>query len=143
VTRDIAEALGQEDLAACRALRLDVFCGEQGVTRDEEIDGLDGAARHLLARVDGAPAGTLRLRFAGQAVKVERVCVARAHRGAGLGAALMKEALQLAAAAGATEARLGAQVAVIPFYERLGFAAHGPEYLDARIPHRDMTRPLP
>jgi ElaA protein len=139
----IAEAATEADRDACLALRIEVFCGEQGVTRDEEIDGLDDGARHLLATVAGSPVGTLRLRFEGEAAKVERVCVARAHRRTGLGAALMRAALRLAAEAGATEARLGAQVAVIPFYERLGFAAQGPEYLDARIPHRDMTRPLP
>ncbi|MEE4120215.1 MAG: GNAT family N-acetyltransferase [Paracoccaceae bacterium] len=143
MSRRIAEAATEADRAACLALRIEVFCGEQDVTRDEEIDGLDAAARHLLATVDGTPAGTLRLRFMGKAAKIERVCVARAHRGTGLGAALMREGLRVAADAGATEAWLGAQVAVIPFYERLGFAAQGPEYLDARIPHRNMTRPLP
>ena len=34
--------------------------------------------------------------------------------------------------------KLGAQVRAIGFYEALGFEAYGPEYLDARIPHRDM-----
>jgi predicted GNAT family N-acyltransferase len=33
---------------------------------------------------------------------------------------------------------LEAQVQVIPFYERLGFAAEGPVYLDADIEHRLM-----
>ena len=139
----IGEAVTEADRAACLALRLEVFCGEQGVRRAEEIDGLDDAARHLLARAGGEAAGTLRLRMAGETARIERVCVARAHRGARLGAALMREALRVAAEEGARQARLGAQTAVLGFYERLGFAAHGPEYLDARIPHRTMTRPLP
>ena len=37
---------------------------------------------------------------------------------------------------------LGAQTHAIGFYEKLGFTAFGPEYLDAGIPHRDMDRPL-
>lgn len=37
------------------------------------------------------------------------------------------------------EARLGSQTHAIGFYEKLGFAAEGPEYDDAGIPHRDMT----
>jgi len=143
MTPEIAEAVDAADRAACIALRIAVFCGEQGVTRDEEIDGLDETARHLLARVAGRPAGTLRLRRDGPVAKIERVCVDGRHRGAGLGAALLRKALRLAAEDGASEARLGAQVSALGFYERLGFAAQGPVYLDARIPHRLMVRPLP
>ena len=139
----VAEALDDADRAACVALRTEVFCGEQGVSPAEEMDGRDDEARHLLLRVDGAPAGTLRLRFVDGAAKIERVCVAQPHRGTGLGAALMEAALRLAAETGAAEARLGSQVSVLGFYEALGFTAHGPEFLDAGIPHRAMTRPLP
>lgn len=140
----IAEALSDDDRAACLALRFAVFCEEQGVSEAEERDGRDGEARHLLARADGVPAGTLRLRVVEGAAKLERVCVAKPMRGTGLGAALTEAALALAARLpGVTYAKLGAQVPVIAFYERLGFTAEGPEYLDAGIPHRDMTRPLP
>ena len=59
MTPEIAEAVDEADRAACIALRIAVFCGEQGVTRDEEIDGLDETARHLLARVAGRPATCL------------------------------------------------------------------------------------
>ena len=140
----ISEAVTAEERDVCMALRLEVFCAEQGVTEEEERDGRDDDARHLLARVGGMPAGTLRLRVVDGAAKIERVCVARALRGTGIGAALMHHALALAATLpGVRQAKLGAQVPVIGFYEKLGFAAHGPEYLDAGIPHRDMTRPLP
>ncbi len=121
-----------------------MFCVEQGVSEADEQDGRDAAAHHLLARVGGTPAGTLRLRQLGTAVKIERVCVARTHRGTGLGATLTRAALAHAATLnGVTQAKLGAQLPVIAFYEALGFAAHGPEYLDAGIAHRDMTRPIP
>jgi ElaA protein len=140
----IAEAVSEADRDACMALRLEVFCGEQGVPEAEERDGRDGEARHFLARLGGAPAGTLRLRVVDGAAKIERVCVAKAHRGTGIGTALTRQALALAATLpGVRQAKLGAQVPVIGFYERLGFTAHGPEFLDAGIPHRDMTRPLP
>jgi ElaA protein len=140
----VAPAESEADRAACFALREAVFVDEQGVAKDLEYDGLDGAARHLLARLGGTPAGTLRMRIVGDAVKLERVCVARAARGRGIGAALTRAALDMAREMpGVRAARLGAQVPVIGFYERLGFTAQGPEYLDAGIPHRDMTRPLP
>jgi predicted GNAT family N-acyltransferase len=40
---------------------------------------------------------------------------------------------------GLVGARLGAQLRAIPFYERLGFQARGPVFLDAGIEHRDMV----
>lgn len=144
MTLTIAPAETEADRAACFALRDAVFVEEQGVSKEEEYDGRDGAARHLLARLHGTPAGTLRMRVLDDAVKLERVCVARAVRGRGIGAALTRAALDMAREMpGVRAARLGAQVPVIGFYERLGFTAHGLEYLDAGIPHRDMTRPLP
>ena len=45
-------------------------------------------------------------------------------------------------ARGVTKAKLGAQTHAIGFYEKLGFTVHGPEYDDAGIPHRDMSRSL-
>jgi predicted GNAT family N-acyltransferase len=37
---------------------------------------------------------------------------------------------------------LNAQVAVLPFYERLGYAIDGPEFLEAGIAHRPMSKRL-
>jgi predicted GNAT family N-acyltransferase len=37
---------------------------------------------------------------------------------------------------------LNAQVAVLPFYERLGYVVDGPEFLEAAIPHRAMSKRL-
>ena len=38
------------------------------------------------------------------------------------------------------EIELHAQTWTIGFYEKLGFAAEGPEFLEAEIPHRRMVR---
>src|SRR5206468_725759 len=45
-------------------------------------------------------------------------------------------------ARGLRELVLNAQVAVIAFYERLGYRVEGPEFLEAGIPHRAMRKPL-
>lgn len=128
------------DLAPCHALRRAVFIEEQGVPEAEEWDDLDGQAIHLLA-VDGdTPLGTARLFVHGPVGKIGRVCVAKPARGTGLGAALIREGCARLAAAGCTRVRLGAQVHAMPFYEKLGFTACGPEYDDAGIPHQDMER---
>ena len=137
----VSVATAPEDLAACLDLRAQVFIDEQAVPPDEDLDGLDDTATHLLGRLDGRAVATLRLRRVGDVAKVERVCVARDHRGKGLGRALMLAALDhVRAWPGLGQVRLGAQIAALEFYAQLGFEAVGPDYLDAGIPHRDMVR---
>ena len=130
------------DIATCRHLRRVVFIEEQGVPEADEIDDKDDDAIHLLATIDDQPAGSARLLLMGQTGKIGRVCVLPAHRGTGLGAALIRAALTELRAQGMTTAKLGSQTHAIPFYERLGFTPTGPEYMDAGIPHRDMTLAL-
>jgi ElaA protein len=131
------------DIAACRRLRRIVFIGEQGVSEADEVDDKDGEAIHLLAVQDGEPVGSARLLQMGEIGKIGRVCVLRSHRGTGLGAALIRAAVaEFRGLPGITKVKLGAQTHAIGFYERLGFAAVGPEYQDAGIPHRDMILPL-
>ncbi len=130
------------DIATCRALRRIVFIEEQGVPEADEIDDKDDTAIHLLATDNGTPVGSARLLIAGDTGKIGRVCVLHSHRGTGLGAALIRAAITELRAHGLTTAKLGAQTHAIGFYERLGFAATGPEYMDAGIPHRDMVLAL-
>jgi ElaA protein len=131
------------DIATCRALRRVVFIEEQGVPEADEIDDLDDAAVHLLARLDGRPVGSARLLASGDTGKIGRVCVLKDCRGTGLGAALIRAAVaQFAARGGIARVKLGAQTHALGFYERLGFRAYGPDYLDAGIPHRDMVLDL-
>jgi ElaA protein len=130
------------DIALCRALRRAVFIEEQGVSEADEIDDLDPVATHFLASLDGRPAGTARLVPMGDTAKIGRVCVLAAARGRGLGAALVGAAVEHARRSGFARAKLGAQVHALDFYARLGFAATGPVYDDAGIPHRDMVLAL-
>ncbi|ARJ69701.1 GNAT family N-acetyltransferase [Paracoccus contaminans] len=132
-----------DDLDACMAIRIKVFVEEQKVPAELEGDEHDADAVHLLATAaDGRPIGTARLLIDGDKAKIGRVAVLRAARGTGAGAALMRAALDELRARGVRMAGLGAQTHAIGFYERLGFAAYGPEYDDAGIPHRDMTLDL-
>ena len=130
------------DLATCRALRRTVFIEEQGVSEADEIDDLDGVAVHLLATVGGVPTGCARIVPGTGYAKVGRVCVLAAARGTGLGAALMRAAVEECRGRGFAQVRLGAQVHALGFYERLGFVAQGPVFDDAGIPHREMVLAL-
>lgn len=131
------------DIATCRALRRTVFIEEQGVAEADEIDDQDEAAIHLLATDDGRPLGSARLLVMGDTVKVGRVCVLAPARGTGLGAALMRAAVEQARTIpGVTHVKLGAQTHALGFYERLGFRHYGDIFDDAGIPHRMMVLDL-
>lgn len=130
-------------IASCRALRREVFIDEQGVSEAEEVDGLDDQAIHLLAHDGETPVGTARLLLKGETGKIGRVCVLPKARGIGLGAALIRAALEaLRQEPGVRFAYLGAQSRATGFYEKLGFAVEGDAFLDAGIPHRQMRRAL-
>jgi ElaA protein len=127
-------------MARCLDIRRIVFVDEQNVSLPEEQDGKDGDARHFAA-FDGAEAiGTCRVRLLGSSAKIERVAVLKEFRNRGIGAILMRHVLQdLKQFSDVKLFKLSSQAHAVPFYERLGFRAHGPEYLDAGIPHYDMV----
>jgi predicted GNAT family N-acyltransferase len=131
------------DIAACRLLRRRVFIEEQGVSEADEVDDQDEAAVHLLASEGDAPIGSARLLRQDETGKIGRVCVLATHRGRGIGAALIRAAVEeFRKRPGVKKVKLGAQSHAIGFYEGLGFTAYGPEYDDAGIPHRDMVLAL-
>jgi predicted GNAT family N-acyltransferase len=131
------------DIDTCRMLRRKVFIEEQGVSEADEVDDQDEAAIHLLATENGTPIGSARLLLQGETGKIGRVCVLSSHRGKGIGAALIRAAVEeFRKQPGVTRVKLGAQTHAIGFYEGLGFTAYGPDYDDAGIPHRDMALAL-
>jgi len=128
------------DRSACEALRLAVFVEEQHVPEHEEWDDNDEQSLHVLARDDaGRAVGTGRLMPDG---RIGRMAVDKEWRRRGVGAALLRALLRAAHERGHGEAVLSSQVHAIPFYERFGFVAEGPEYDDAGIPHRTMRLSL-
>lgn len=148
-----------EDLAdreAGFAVRKEVFVGEQGVPEDLEYDEFDEpgaeAVQVLAVRDDGLPLGTGRLLHGPSAAgrtggdpsvgSLGRLAVTREARGLGVGAALVRAIEAAARARGLTAVDLHAQTRALGFYERLGYAAYGPEYPEAGIPHRAMRRAL-
>jgi predicted GNAT family N-acyltransferase len=134
---------GPSDLPGALALRLEVFCREQGVPEALERDGHDAAAIHLVAVDDvGRVVATCRLLADGPRMRLGRMAVARAHRGRGIGARLLDLAHREARAAGAREVELHAQLAVRDFYAGAGYAAEGDEFEEAGIRHVLMRRPL-
>jgi predicted GNAT family N-acyltransferase len=138
MTIEVERVASGAALEEALAIRLAVFVAEQGIPREVEIDAHDvpSACIHLLARVAGQPAGTLRVRMVDGAAKIERVAVRAEHRRRGVGLALMRRAL---AVAGDRPVRLHAQPDAAGFYERLGFRTIGGVFMEDGIPHVAMT----
>ncbi|GAA1444009.1 GNAT family N-acetyltransferase [Nocardiopsis tropica] len=142
-TTEIRLARDERDRAAVFVIRGAVFVSEQQVPVEEEWDERDTAAVHLLALADGIPVGTVRLVDQGDgAGLLGRLAVLPKGRGNGTGAALVRAAEERARERGFVRVELHAQTHALGFYARLGYTAHGDEFLDAGIPHLHMVRDL-
>ena len=133
----------------CFTIRQKVFVEGQNVPPHEEWDELDDrteACPHFIAwaqtqEKEPVAVGTARLwLYQEQTSKAQRVAVLEEWRSTGVGRALMQRLETFTWETGRTSVVLGAQTQAIPFYEKLGYEAFGPEYLDAGIPHRDMKK---
>jgi predicted GNAT family N-acyltransferase len=135
-TRDPAE------ISAALDLRDRVFCGEQGVSPDEEIDEHEATATQVVAVDETGVVATCRLRRVDGDCKLERMAVERRLRGSGVGRRLLAEAEEIARARGAARMVLHAQTAARGFYESTGYEPEGDVFLEADIEHIRMTKPL-
>ena len=139
---DVRTARDESEVEAALALRYDVFCVEQGVSLEEELDGRDDEALHLVVVDGGEVVGTCRLLPVGSEVKLGRMAVAPTHRGRGLAAALLVEADVRARELGARRIVLAAQLTARAVYERAGYGPYGDVFLDADIEHVMMAKAL-
>jgi predicted GNAT family N-acyltransferase len=139
---EVRPARDQSEIDAALALRYEVFCNEQGVSLEEERDGRDGEALHLVVVDDAEVVGTCRLLPVGPEVKLGRMAVAASHRGRGLAAELLVEADVRSRELRAERIALAAQLTAQSLYERAGYAPYGDVFLDAGIEHVMMGKAL-
>ncbi len=131
-----------EELRAAFDLRFAVFCDEQGVPVELELDEHDADALHLVAVEDDAVISTCRLLRVGDTVKFGRLVVAQSARRRGIAAAMLDEAERRAREWRAHRLVLSAQTYAMPLYESAGYVAFGDTYDDAGIEHISMERRL-
>jgi len=128
-----------EDIQTCLDIRTIVFVIGQNVPQSEDADGKDQDSDHYLLTIDSIPAGVARVRYIEDFAKIERVAILNDYQGQGFGEQIMKTILSdLKRSAAIAAAKLSSQTYAIPFYEKLGFIVCSEEYLDAKIPHKDM-----
>jgi predicted GNAT family N-acyltransferase len=132
-----------KEIEAAMDLRIRVFCGEQGVSEEEERDELDDEATQIVALNDSGVVATCRLRYPEDGTcKLERMAVERQLRELGVGARLLAGAEQEAREHGSSEMLLHAQLRAEPFYAANGYVAEGETFMDAGIEHVRMRKAL-
>ena len=144
---EIRWARDGQDMPGAFSLRERVFCGEQGVPREEELDARDGDALHLVALApDGRVVGALRLLLddheGTRVAKIGRVAVQREWRRRGIALRMLELALTAAREHGCARARLAAQLEAVALYEHAGFAVESERFEEAGIQHVWMGQRL-
>ena len=117
-------------------LRVDTFVVEQACAY-AELDGRDAldTTEHHWIEAGGAPVAYLRTYpDVDGTTWVGRVVTARGHRGRGLAARLMRDALTRAAG----PVRIAAQAQLVAWYAGLGFVRCGSDFMEDGIAHTPM-----
>jgi predicted GNAT family N-acyltransferase len=128
-----------DGLSQLKNIREKVFIQEQKVTPQLEWDGMDEKAIHFLVFNDKAAIGCARAIVIKDHMQLGRMAVLKEYRGQGIGSALIEKAMTTAKLNQLSAIYISAQCHAIDFYKKFGFEVTSDIYLDAEIPHRDMT----
>jgi len=128
-----------DGLLQLKNIREKVFIQEQKVTPQLEWDGMDEKAIHFLVFNDKAAIGCARAIVIKDHMQLGRMAVLKEYRGQGIGSALLEKAMTIAKLNQLSAIYISAQCHAIDFYKKFGFEVTSDIYLDAEIPHRDMT----
>ncbi|KRM94485.1 hypothetical protein FC56_GL001442 [Lentilactobacillus senioris DSM 24302 = JCM 17472] len=127
-------------ISAAHQIRDAVFIDEQGIDPTLEYDGSDAGAIHYVGFVDAIPVVTARATVTDQGVHIQRVATVQAARKRGYAKQLLNQLMAdlkpVVATLSKPQFYLGAQLTALPFYERLGFRAVGPVFMEAGIQHQ-------
>ena len=116
-------------------IRFTVFCEEQGVPREIELDEQDRVSIHAVVFEGATPIATGRLLPDGH---IGRMAVLKKWRNRGIGSLMLRKLLERAKERGEPQIALSAQIHAVPFYRAHGFVEEGSEYLEAGIRHQAM-----
>jgi predicted GNAT family N-acyltransferase len=131
-----------DDFMRAAVIRGAVFLGEQSCPYDEEFDGNDFTATHLVGYVGDEPAGCLRIRYFADFAKLERLVVRKEFRGRGLARGLVSFAVEFCGTKGYTRICCYAQKRLTTFWNRCGFSICDgrPELVFSDFEYVEMVR---
>ncbi|WP_225907986.1 GNAT family N-acetyltransferase [Hyphomonas sediminis] len=133
-----------EEYQQAMAIRAAVYMAEQDCPYDEEYDGNDFTATHMVVYAGARPIGAIRVRWFSGFAKVERTSILPSFRGTAALKVLLAETFEIIARKGYRLALAQIQARLWPTWsrvfrcrlviEREGFAFSGFEYAEMEIP---------
>ncbi len=143
----IAIARSFEDMFKVLSIRSATYLAEQFCYFNEEFDGNDFCATHLLGHVDGDPAGCIRVRFFADFAKIERLAVRTEYRNSKLAFALARRAVEHCRSKGYRTIYGHSRLDLVRFWRVFGFQDMSrDEFSFANIRYRELvlhTEPMP
>jgi predicted GNAT family N-acyltransferase len=110
-----------EEMARVIAIRGAVYLGEQHCPFEEEFDGNDFSATHLVCHKGREPVGCMRIRYFADFAKFERLAVRDESRNAGLASQIVDAAIELCRKKGYRVMYAHSQKRLVDFWEQRGF----------------------
>jgi predicted GNAT family N-acyltransferase len=117
----VALARGFDDLMRVCAIRGATYVAEQNCPLDEEFDGNDLTATHLIGYVGDEPAGCLRIRYFADFAKVERLAVRHEFRTTKLAFRLARAGAELCRMKGYRRLYGHARLELVRFWQVCGW----------------------
>lgn len=113
-----------DEMMKVTAIRSVVYMAEQHCPYEEEFDGNDFCATHLLGYVDGEPVACMRIRYFGGFAKMERVAVRHDYRKTRIAFKMIREGISLCNRKGFTKIYGHARDELIPLWRMFGFEVY-------------------
>jgi predicted GNAT family N-acyltransferase len=110
-----------EDVMRVMTIRSAVYLAEQECPYEEEFDGNDFSATHLIGYVGNEPAACLRIRYFADFVKMERLAVRREFRKTRLAFKVVRAGIELCRTKGYRKIYGHSQKRLLNFWGRFGF----------------------
>ncbi len=133
-----------EDVMKVFAIRAATYMHEQACPYEEEFDGNDFCAAHIIGEIRGEPAGCIRIRFFGGFAKLERLAVRHEFRKSSLAFRLVRAAIDYVRQKGFTHIYGHARADLVPFWSRFGFRpiAGRPTFSFSDVDYIEMEGPI-
>jgi predicted GNAT family N-acyltransferase len=123
VTVEVVRSM--DEMARVIAIRGAIYMAEQRCPFEEEFDGNDFSATHLICHKDGEPVGCMRIRYFAGFAKLERLAVRHEGRGSGLAGRILDAAVDLCRKKGYSVLYAHSQKRFLKVWESRGFKRMG------------------
>ncbi len=109
-----------EDLMKVFAIRSAVYLSEQECPYEEEFDGNDFSASHLIGYMGDEPVACMRVRYFADFAKLERFALRKEYRKSRMALVMARAAIELCRVKGYTKIYGHAQDPLVKFWARFG-----------------------